>query len=75
MGGNSVNNSDKKPEVRNPAPDFFKNPEVNAKYTAPMGVDSIIHLPGKYSGHLSGISLDVAAALVSMKDNQVEEKK
>ena len=62
-------------EAKTPTPEFFKNPEVNGKYLAPMGADSVIHIPGKYSGHLSGITLEVAAALVSMKDNQVEEKK
>lgn len=70
-----VPNTQKAAEAKTPTPEFFKNPEVNAKYLAPMGADSVIHIPGKYSGHLSGISLEVAAALVAMKDNQVEEKK
>ena len=62
-------------EAKTPTPEFFKNPEVNGKYLAPMGADSVIHIPGKYSGHLSGITLEVAAALVAMKDNQKKKKK
>lgn len=72
----SVTNPSKPTGDNPPAakPAFFKNAEVNAKYLAPFGVDSIIHIPKKYSGPLSGISLEVAALLVQMKDNQVKEK-
>lgn len=54
---------------------FFKNADVEAKYIAPFGADPEIHIPGKYSGKLSGISLEVAEKLVAMKDNQVQLKK
>jgi len=56
-------NTPKAAEAKTPTSEFFKNPEVNAKYLAPMGADSVIHIPGKYSGHLSGISLEVAAVI------------
>lgn len=58
-----------------PAPVFFTDPAVDAKYIAPQGRDTLIHVPLLYSGLLSGITLEVAAALVKMEDNQVEEKK
>lgn len=62
---------DSKPEN---LPAFFKNADVNEKYVSTFGVDTTIHIPRKYSGPLSGISLEIAALLVEMKDNQVKEK-
>lgn len=56
-------------------PAFFKDAAVAEKYQSPTGVDTTIHIPGKYSGLLSEITLEVAAAMVIMQDNQVEEKK
>jgi hypothetical protein len=54
---------------------FFTDPAVAEKYTAPQGRDTQIHIPLLYSGLLSNITVEVAAALVAMEDNQVEEKK
>jgi hypothetical protein len=57
-----------------PAP-FFTDPAVEEKYSAPQGRDTTIHIPLLYSGLLSNITVEVAAALIAMEDNQVEEKK
>jgi hypothetical protein len=58
-----------------PAAPFFSDPAVEEKYSAPQGRDTMIHIPLLYSGLLSNITVEVAAALIAMEDNQVEEKK
>lgn len=54
---------------------FFSNPETEAKFEAPLGVDKTISIPGKYMGKLSNIPPDVAQAMVDMEDNQVKLRK
>jgi hypothetical protein len=66
--------TDQAPAQGSPA-SFFTDPAVAEKYTAPQGRDTQIHIPLLYSGLLSNITVEVAAALVAMEDNQVEEKK
>lgn len=70
-----MENTKIKPEpAATPAKSFFKDAKVNEAYSSALGIDKAITVPGVYSGPLSGISVEVAEALIKMGDNQVVKK-
>lgn len=54
--------------------DFFKNPQVAAKYNSTFGKDKRITIQGLYSGMLSDITEEVAEKLIALEDNQISVK-
>jgi len=55
----------------------FQNKEVSDKFDITFGdkqKDQHIHVPGKYNGPLSGITLEAAEAYVEQKGNILKPK-
>ncbi len=54
--------------------DFFKNPQVAAKYNSTFNRDKRITIQGLYCGLLSDITEEVAEKLIALEDNQISVK-
>lgn len=52
----------------------FTVPEVDAKFTTAVEVDTLVHKAGVYSGKLSNISLPMAEGMVTRKSNLIALK-